>query len=57
MTKPFYQQSAANVLKSLGVSEHGLSEQEVKNQREKFGLNELQEADRKTVFQVFFEQF
>ena len=57
MTKPFYQQSATNVLKSLGVSEHGLSEQEVKNQREKFGLNELQEADRKTTFQVFLEQF
>ncbi len=57
MTKPFYQQPAANVLKSLGVSEHGLSEQEVKIQREKFGLNELQEAHRKSAVQVFLEQF
>lgn len=57
MTKPYYQQSATNVLKSLGVSEYGLSEQEIKIQREKFGLNELQEADRKSTFQVFLEQF
>ena len=57
MTKPFYQQSATEVLKSLGVKEHGLSQQEIKIQREKFGLNELQEADRKGAIQVFFEQF
>ena len=57
MTKPYYQQSATNVLKSLGVSEYGLSEQEIKIQREKFGLNELQEAERKSTFQVFLEQF
>ena len=57
MTNPIYQQSANDVLNSLGVHEHGLSEQEIKMQREKFGLNELQEADRKNAIQVFFEQF
>ena len=57
MTKPFYQQSATDVLKSLLVNEHGLSKQDIKIQREKFGLNELQEADRKGAIQVFFEQF
>ena len=57
MTKPFYQQSATDVLKSLGVSEQGLSEQEVKKQQEKYGLNEPLEADRKSTFQVFLEQF
>ncbi len=57
MTKPIYQQSANDVLNSLGVNEHGLSEYDIKVQREKFGLNELQEADRKNAFQVFVEQF
>lgn len=53
----FYKKSIADTMKILAVSDKGLKDSEVKTQREKYGLNELQEAVSKNAVQVFFEQF
>ena len=57
MSKQYYQQSSTEVLEALGVSENGLNSHEVEQMRETYGTNELQEADRKNIAQVFLEQF
>lgn len=53
----FYQKSMNETLKELGVSEKGLSGQDVHDRREKHGFNELQEEKGKSTLQVCFEQF
>ncbi len=52
-----YQRSIKEVLQELKVTEHGLNNEEVENQRLEFGFNELQEGKRKNAVQIFFEQF
>jgi Ca2+-transporting ATPase len=41
----------------LGVTRNGLNDEEITKRREKYGFNELEEAARKSPFQVFLEQF
>lgn len=55
--KSYYEQSKEEVLTSLGVSSSGLTEENVINQREKYGFNELKEKNKKSVLMVFLEQF
>ena len=57
MSKQHYQQSSTDVLETLGVNENGLTAKEVEQMRTTYGANELQEADRKNMAQVFLEQF
>lgn len=53
----FYRKSTEEVLKKLGVTEHGLSYEDVQQRRNKYGFNELEEGKGKSTLKVFFEQF
>ena len=52
-----YRKSSDEVMKALGVTDKGLSSEEVKKRHEQFGYNELAEGKKKSTMQVFFEQF
>jgi Cation transport ATPase len=54
----FYRKGIEEVIKSLGVNlTQGLNDDEVKENRDKYGFNELEEGKKKSAVQVFFEQF
>ena len=53
----FYRKSSEEVMKTLGVTDQGLSQDGVQQKREEYGFNELEEGKRKSVFRVFLEQF
>lgn len=53
----YYQHSKETVLKSLGTSPSGLSANQASHNQEIHGPNELIEGKKKTVVQIFLEQF
>ncbi len=53
----FYKQIPEEVMKTLGVTNEGLNDLEVKNRREIQGYNELTEGATKSHIQIFLEQF
>ncbi|GCD11519.1 cation-translocating P-type ATPase [Clostridium tagluense] len=53
----FYKQTSEEAMRTLGVSDKGLNDLEIKKLREKQGFNELTEGARKSNLQVFLEQF
>jgi P-type Ca2+ transporter type 2C len=53
----FYKKSPLEVMEMINVTGSGLKDEEVKSQRNKYGLNELEEKGRKSTIQVFFDQF
>ena len=53
----YYNKTVENTLKDLETSFSGLTTAQVLSRREKFGSNELSEEKKKSVIQVFFEQF
>ncbi|KGK88756.1 ATPase [Desulfosporosinus sp. HMP52] len=53
----FYKLSAAKVLEALGVTERGLTDEEVVSRRKEQGFNELEEKGRKGPIRIFLEQF
>lgn len=55
--KDFYLQSKDEVLKEFKASPNGLSSGEGKERLAKYGENALVEGKKKTVFQVFLDQF
>ncbi|MCY6958086.1 cation-translocating P-type ATPase [Clostridium brassicae] len=55
--KDFHQKSKQELMSILNVTSKGLNNKEVQKQREKYGLNQLQETAKKTTLQVFLEQF
>ena len=52
-----YNETAEEVLQSLHVSNHGLTDEEVASRQASYGFNELEEGERKSTLQVFFDQF
>ena len=52
-----YQKSSEEVMNTLGVTDKGLTSEEVQKRHEQFGFNELAEGKRKSTLQVFLEQF
>ena len=52
-----YQKSSEEVMNTLGVTDKGLTSDDVKKRHEQFGFNELAEGKRKSTLQVFLEQF
>ena len=52
-----YNETAEEVLQSLNVSSHGLTDAEVASRHASYGFNELEEGERKSTLQVFFDQF
>lgn len=57
MTKPWHAVSVEEVLKELGVSREGLSSQEASERLKKYGPNEIKEVKRRTVLQMFLDEF
>lgn len=55
--KEVYQLSAAEVCERFGSCEEGFPEKEVQIRREKYGWNELAEGKKKSLIQVFLEQY
>ena len=55
--KTFYQMSGEDTMKQLNGSAEPLTESQVKEQQEKYGRNELVEGKKKTVLQIFLEQY
>ena len=55
--KKFFSMPHEEVLKELNTSCSGLSEKQVKENLEKYGLNQLTEKQKQTFLQVFLSQF
>lgn len=55
--KAYYNKSKTEVRKQVNGSLKPLSEQQVKANQEKYGLNELVEAKKKSLLMVFLEQY
>lgn len=55
--KTWYRESAENVLRDMGSSRSGLTQQQAEEVRKKAGENVLQEGTGKKAWQVFLEQF
>ena len=51
------QQSSAQVMDKLDVTNEGLSDYDVEKRQEVYGYNELEEVKRTSTFAVFFSQF
>ena len=54
--KKTYTQSAAEVLRDLGVGAEGLTSAQAQERMEKYGPNKLKEAEKPTLLQRFIEQ-
>ena len=55
--KNYYQLSAEETLKELNGSTDPLTDEQVREHKEKYGPNELVEGKKKTVLQIFLEQY
>ena len=55
--KEIYQSSVKEVLGQMGSREEGLTIKEVEKSREKCGWNELAEGKKKSVLQIFLDQY
>lgn len=55
--KEWYQSSCDEVMKAMEVTGRGLSAKQVESRRTSYGDNLLREAKKKSVLQVFLEQF
>ena len=55
--KEIYRSSVKEVLGQMGSREEGLTIKEVEKSREKCGWNELAEGKKKSVLQIFLEQY
>ncbi|WP_285400117.1 cation-translocating P-type ATPase [Lysinibacillus sp. fls2-241-R2A-57] len=53
----YHQQSSAEVMKTLNVTDQGLSDYDVQKRQEVYGLNVLEEGKKTSTFAVFFGQF
>lgn len=57
MKELFYQMSQQEVRKTVNGHEDPLTEEDVKVHQEQYGPNELAEGKKKSIFQIFLEQF
>lgn len=55
--KEFYRQTVKEVLDRVESSEAGLTSEQADHSREKCGWNELTEGKKKSISQIFFEQY
>ncbi len=53
----YYREPVKKVMNELEVTQKGLSDYEVQMRIKQYGYNELQEGEKKSVGQIFFEQF
>ena len=52
----FYRATVQEVMRKLDVTDHGLTDFEVRYRQKKYGYNELKEGKQKNIAQVFLEQ-
>ncbi|MEM3647987.1 MAG: cation-translocating P-type ATPase [Thermoproteota archaeon] len=57
MSRPWHAKSVEEVLEELGVNREGLSSQEAVERLKKYGPNEIKEVKRRTVLQMFLDEF
>lgn len=55
--KQIWQKTKGEVLSELNATENGLSVKEAKARKEKYGPNELENSKKKSILQIFLEQF
>ena len=55
--KNYYQLSAEETMRKINGSTEPLTDEQVKEHKEKYGPNELVEGKKKTVLQIFLEQY
>ncbi len=53
----FYKRTEEEILTEFFTSKDGLSDEQVCKNREKYGENKLEEKEKKSIFQIFGEQF
>lgn len=53
----FYRKSSDETMEELNTSLNGLLSQEAAKRKERYGANELKEADRPSALQIFIDQF
>ncbi|MEG0156198.1 MAG: HAD-IC family P-type ATPase, partial [Anaerovoracaceae bacterium] len=53
----YYNKEVEAVYKEFDTSSDGLTEEQVQKSREKYGENKLEEKKKKSIFQIFLEQF
>lgn len=53
----FYRKYSDETMEELNTSLNGLSSQEAAKRKERYGANELKEADRPSALQIFIDQF
>ncbi|MEG0661970.1 MAG: cation-translocating P-type ATPase, partial [Anaerovoracaceae bacterium] len=53
----YYNKEVEAVYKEFDTSSEGLTEEQVQKSREKYGENKLEEKKKKSIFQIFLEQF
>ncbi|MEM1581414.1 MAG: cation-translocating P-type ATPase [Candidatus Bathyarchaeia archaeon] len=57
MTKPWHAMEVSEVLQELKATLEGLSSQEAHDRLVKYGYNEIRRVKRRTVFQMFLDEF
>lgn len=57
MAKLYYQQTPQESLEAQQTTSNGLSSQEAQRRAERYGPNKLSEGKKKSIFQIFCEQF
>ncbi len=55
--KKFFNQSTKELFAEFGITEKGLSSIQVKENIEKYGLNQLEEGEKESAFSIFISQF
>lgn len=55
--KKFFNQSTKELFDEFGITEEGLSSAQVKENLEKYGLNQLEEGEKESAFSIFISQF
>ena len=55
--QPYYRQTAQQALEAQQADQKGLSDQQARSRLEQYGPNKLSEGKKKSVLQIFLEQF
>ena len=53
----YYKKDAREVMTELSTDLNGLSESQVSINRKKYGSNKIEEKKKKSVFEIFIDQF
>ena len=57
MTEPYYSKTTSQTLEAQQADRKGLTDQQARARLEQYGPNKLSEGKKKSVLQIFLEQF